>query len=49
MNFVLKTLLFNAISPASIIKLAMRFLTVFLVIMHYQFAETVDFNTQALR
>lgn len=48
-NFVLKTLVLNAISPASIIKLVMRFLTVFLVIMHYQFAENVDFNTQALR
>lgn len=49
LNFVLRTLVLNAISLASLVKLVMRFLTVFLVIMHYQFGENVDFYSQGLR
>jgi len=34
-SFLFRALVLAAVSPASLIKLALRFLTVFLVIMHY--------------
>jgi hypothetical protein len=42
-GFLLRKLILDAISRASLMKLAMRMLTVALVIMHYQFTERVDF------
>jgi|LauGreDrversion4_2_1035121.scaffolds.fasta_scaffold1523422_1 hypothetical protein len=48
-TFLIRALIVAALSPASLIKLAMRFLTVFLVIMHYQFAEKIDYFEHGLR
>ena len=47
--FVLKIFLKGLFSPENILTLIMRFLTVILVIFHYQIIEGIDYWSQAVR